>query len=71
VTNQIAHFTVAAIVVFLAALPYSGAIIGLCLGLLREYTQMQETGDRHFGPNRAVDVSFWVLGGLAASLLVE
>lgn len=78
--DQTAHFSVAFLIVFLTAHGFlNGAIIGLALGLVREFTEWQlepNKGKTPFaGPGSMLsngsllDYSFWTLGGAVAGLL--
>ena len=75
VANQMAHVLAAFMVVlFVRTIPWpmpiiQTALMGLFLGLIREVTQMQATGEKKMGINRMVDIAFWTVGGAIGGLL--
>ena len=75
VKNQAAHMLLGfAGALFVLGIPWPApwvtmGLVGLVIGLCREITQMQATGDATFGSARAIDVAFWIGGGVIAGLL--
>lgn len=45
------------------------ALMGMFLGLVREVTQMQATGDKKLGLNRLTDIAFWTVGGAVGGMI--
>ena len=69
ITDQVAHFVVAFVIVYLAGAgdPLLCAIAGLGCGLIREWTEERKI--RKWGKGSYLDLLAWSLGGLAAGLV--
>lgn len=80
ITDQVAHFAVAAAILSTFALGtvWAGALAGLALGLIRELTEaggsriaLAEIGPHFRKRDPWIDLTFWMLGGAVAALLLE
>jgi hypothetical protein len=75
IANQLAHVLAALMVVlFVRTIPWpmpiiQTALMGMFLGLVREVTQMQATGDKKLGLNRLTDIAFWTAGGAVGGMV--
>lgn len=79
ITDQVAHFAVAMLVltVFAIGTLWAGALAGLALGLIREMTEaggsriaLAEIGPHFRRRDPWIDLTFWALGGVVAALLL-
>jgi hypothetical protein len=79
VTDQIAHFVVGAAILLAFAFGglIGGAVAGAACGLIRELTEaggsriaLAEIGPHFKKLDPWIDVAFWALGGVFASLVV-
>lgn len=80
ITDQIAHFAVAAAILSCFALGgiIGGAVAGLACGLIRELSEaggsriaLAEIGPHFAKRDPWIDLAFWTLGGIAAALVVQ
>lgn len=78
ITDQLAHFAVAVLILSLFAIGtvWAGALAGLALGLIRETAEAGGSRitfaevEAHFRKRDPwIDLTFWALGGIAASLI--
>tara|TARA_B100001750_G_scaffold119280_1_gene94609 strand:+ start:5601 stop:5837 length:237 start_codon:yes stop_codon:yes gene_type:complete len=75
IINQLAHVLAAfMVVIFVRTIPWpmpviQTALMGMFLGLVREVTQMQATGDKKLGLNRLTDIAFWTVGGAVGGMI--
>ncbi len=76
ITDQLAHFTVAALILSLFAIGtvWAGALAGLALGLIRESAEaggsritLAEVGPHFTKRDPWIDLTFWALGGATAA----
>ena len=80
VTDQIAHVAIAAAILLSFALGgiAGGAAAGLACGLIREATEaggsriaLAEIGPHFAKLDPWIDLTFWTLGGIAASIIAS
>lgn len=78
VTDQILHFAIAVAILSVSTLGWWGAMVaGAAIGLIRELTEaggsriaLAEIAPHFTKRDPWIDLGFWALGGLAASLLL-
>jgi hypothetical protein len=78
ITDQLAHFAAAALILSIFALGtvWAGALAGLALGLVRETAEaggsritLAEVAAHFRKRDPWIDLTFWALGGISASLI--
>ena len=78
ITDQVAHFAVAVLIlsIFAIGTVWAGALAGLALGLIRELTEaggsriaLAEIGPHFRKRDPWIDLTFWALGGVVAALV--